>query len=389
MNYNFDEIIDRENTSSVKFDLRNDVFGTPDVFPMWVADMDFATPPFIREAIIRRAMHPVYGYTFRSSAFHESILSWMSRRHQWEVDKSWISFSPGIVPALNMAVLAFTEPGDRIILQPPVYFPFFTAVKNHGREVAYNELICRDGNYYMDFEDLEKKAATAKMLILCHPHNPIGRLWKKEELESLLDICRRHHVLILSDEIHSDLILSEERHTPLLSLNNADEITTACYSASKTFNLAGLSTSFLISPNPELRQKYEKTLDNLHIGMGNLFGNEALIAAYTEGEEWLNQLLIYLRENIRFLENFLNRHIPLVHLTKTEATYLTWLDFRSLGMSDRNLKNFIIKEAGLGLNDGPQFGPGGRGFQRMNVALPRPKLAGALEILEAAIRKIQ
>ncbi len=312
----------------------------PDVRPMWVADMDFAVPPFIVDAIISRARHPVYGYTFRPQAFFDSIISWMSRRHGWEVKKPWISFSPGIVPALNMAVLAYTEPGDRIIVQPPVYFPFFTAVRNHGREIVHNGLINRNGTYVMDFDDLEEKARTAKMLILCHPHNPVGRAWTREELETLAGICRKHEVLILSDEIHSDLIYNEGHHIPLLSLPETANHTVSFYAPSKTFNLAGLSTSVLIIPDPVLRQKYEKTLDNLHIGMGNIFGSEALMAAYNQGEDWLRQLLQYLEGNYRYLEEFIGERLPEVGVTQTRATYLIWLDFRKLGMDDAKTEEF-------------------------------------------------
>ncbi len=388
MSYNFDEIIDRDNTASVKFGLRKEIFGIADVHPMWVADMDFAVPGFIRDAIIERAKHPIYGYTFRPPVFFESIISWMSRRHGWDIDKSWISFSPGIVPALNMIVLTFTEPGDRIILQPPVYFPFFTAVKNHGREIVHNRLVNRNGRYYMDFEDLEEKAKNAKMLILCHPHNPVGRVWTKEELTKLVEICRRNGVLIISDEIHSDLILGDNKHIPVLTIAGAEEIAISCYAPSKTFNLAGLSTSYLITPSKDLRRKYEKTLDNLHIGMGNIFGNESLIAAYTHGEKWLGELLVYLEDNLTCLENFIKDHIPLAKVTVTEATYLIWMDFRKLGMEDRDLKKFMVRQAGLGLNDGPTFGPGGSGFQRMNIALPREKLTDALNDLRAALARL-
>ncbi len=389
MQYQFDEIINREGTSSVKYDLRKELFGQEDVTPMWVADMDFATPEFIREAVIKRARHPVYGYSFRPPEFFESIISWMRRRHRWDIRKEWISFSPGIVPAVNMAVLAFTDPGDRIILQPPVYHPFFNAVRDHGREIVYNQLIHKDGRYSIDFEDLEDKARTSGMLIFCHPHNPVGRAWTRNELETLTEICRKHHVYILSDEIHSDLLLNGKTHIPLLTCQGAEEITLSCYAPSKTFNLAGLSTSFLITPNRELRINYEKILNGLHIGMGNIFGTEALKAAYDQGEQWLDELIGYLRGNLHFLENFAGEHLPDIRITPTEATYLVWIDFRKYGMNDHELKQFIIHQAGLGLNDGPVFGPGGSGFQRMNIALPRKKLADALGSLKKALDEIR
>jgi cystathionine beta-lyase len=297
MIYNFDKIIQRENTACVKYDLRKAFFGNDTILPLWVADMDFETPDFIREAVIKRASHPVYGYTFRTESFSQSIVDWMRKRHHWEIKKEWVSFSPGVVPALNMAVLAFTKPGDKVIVQPPVYFPFFTAVKNHGRELVYNQLIEKDGRYEMDFDDLEKKAdEKTRLLLLCHPHNPVGRLWGKKELETLVDICARKNILIISDEIHSDLMLNGNVHIPLATLSQkAADISLTCIAPSKTFNLAGLSTSALIIPNENLKKEYEKILDHLHVGMGNIFGITSLEAAYNHGEEWLDQLLQYLK----------------------------------------------------------------------------------------------
>ena len=289
MKYNFDKIIDRENTASIKFDLRKELFGKEDILPMWVADMDFATPDFIREAVILRAKHPVYGYTFRDQHFFESIMNWMQERHNWEIPKNHLCFSPGIVPALNVSMLAFTNPGDKVIVQPPVYFPFFSAVNDHNRVILHNQLINNNGYYTIDFEDFEKKAKEARLFILCHPHNPVGRLWKWEELEKIVDICKRYNVIIISDEIHSDLILTDRRHIPILHVPGADNITISCYAPSKTFNLAGMATSFLVIPDKDLRSKYEKMLNALHIGMGNLFGSIALQAAYDNGKEWLEK----------------------------------------------------------------------------------------------------
>jgi len=387
MIYNFDKIVARENTSCIKYDLRKAYFGREDVMPLWVADMDFETPDFIREAVLKRAAHPIYGYTFRTDSFSGSIINWMQKRHQWEVKKEWISFSPGVVPALNMAVLAFTKPGDKVILQPPVYFPFFTAVKNHGREILYNQLVEKNGRYEMDFEDLENKIDDrTKLLLLCHPHNPVGRLWSKQELETLVEICARKNIIIISDEIHSDLMLNNNVHVPLATLSDkAAEISLTCIAPSKTFNLAGLSTSALIIPNENHKKVYEKILDDLHIGMGNLFGITSMESAYNEGEEWLYQLLKYLNKNLEILNNFFTERIPKVKVIQPEATYLVWLDFRELGMHNKDLKEFVIQKAGLGLNDGPTFGPGGDGFQRINIALPTEVLVRALEKLEEAV----
>ncbi len=386
--YNFDKIIQRENTACVKYDLRKMFFGTASVLPLWVADMDFETPDFIREAVINRANHPVYGYTFRTGTFSESIVNWMYKRHKWKIMKEWVSFSPGVVPALNMAVLAFSKPGEKVIVQPPVYFPFFSAVKNHGRKLVYNQLREKDGHYEMDFNDLEKRIDTkTRLLFLCHPHNPVGRLWSLQELETLVEICARKNILIVSDEIHSDLMLNGNTHIPIATISQkAAEISLTCIAPSKTFNLAGLSSSALIIPNETLRKTYEKKLDDLHVGMGNLFGIVSLEAAYNSGEEWLEQLLVYLNENLRFMNDFFLERIPEVKVIRPEATYLIWLDFRELGLKNKELKEFIIRNAGLGLNDGPSFGPGGDGFQRINIALPRIVLKTALEKLEKAIK---
>ncbi len=389
MKYNFDEIINRENTASVKYDLRKELFGNEDILPMWVADMDFATPDFIRDAIIQRAKHPVYGYTFRDKQFFESIISWMKRRHNWEIPKDQIAFSPGVVPALNLSMLAYTRPGDKVIVQPPVYFPFFSAIKDHNRTILYNELINNNGFYEIDFTDFERKAKEAKMFILCHPHNPTGRLWSKNELQKLVNICKENNVLILSDEIHSDLILTNRKHIPVLHIPGSEQITIACYAPSKTFNLAGMSTSFLVIPEKKLKRKYEKMLNAIHIGMGNLFGNISLQAAYDHGEEWLEELLEYLRNNLDFTEDYIKNNIPEIKVTQNEATYLIWLDFRSLDIHEKKLKKFVVEEAGLGFNDGPMFGPGGKGFQRMNIAVPKSILQDSLSKLKKAISGIK
>lgn len=385
MNYHFDTIIRRENTCSVKYDLRDKYFGRADVLPLWVADMDFATPDFIRQAVIKRAEQAIYGYSVRPEEFQKSICAWMKKKHNWEIDANWICFSPGIVPALNMSVLAYTNPGDKILIQPPVYFPFFGAVKDHGRTLTENVLRNEKGSYGIDFADFEQKASESKVFILCHPHNPVGRMWNEHELERMLKICRDNNTLILSDEIHSDIILSGKAHIPLLSLEGSHENTLAMYAPSKTFNLAGLSTSFLVIPDKRLREGYEKTLNNLHLSMGNIFGAEALIAAYRDGEQWLNELLTYLRGNLSFLEDFIQKYIPEIKVTIPEATYLVWLDFRELGWKDEDIKNFLINEAGIGLNHGPVFGKGGEGFQRMNIALPKSRLTEALQQLRMAV----
>ncbi len=389
MRYNFDEIIPRENTNSVKYDIRETYFGKPDVFPMWVADMDFKTPDFILEAIRERLNHEILGYTIKPDSFFESIVGWVKRRHNWDIKKEWIAYSPGVVPAINLIVEGFTSPGDKIIVQPPVYYPFFSAVKNNNRILVNNQLVNNNGKYFIDFDALRKSIdPDVKMLIFCNPHNPVGRVWTKEELTELGNICIENDILIVSDEIHSDLVFPGYTHIPIASLSpEIDKRTITCMAPSKTFNLAGLATSEVIISNPRLRHAYDKVLDKVHIGMGNALGLVALEAAYSKGDEWLDELIKYLTSNLDVARNFLKQEIPSVKLIEPEATYLLWLDFNKLNMSNEALKSFIITDAGLGFNDGPVFGSGGEGFQRMNIALPQPQLMEALDKLKSAFKR--
>ncbi len=386
MNYNFSEIIDRSNTASVKYDLRNLIFGSGDVVPMWVADMDFRTPDFIIDALKKRLEHEILGYSIRTESYYNAFAGWLKRRHNWEVKREWVAFSPGVVPALNMAVLAFTRPGDRIIVQPPVYFPFFDAVSRNGRNLVYNPLILENGRYRMDYDDLEKSCIEgASMLILSNPHNPGGNAWREDELRRMADICLKYNVLIVSDEIHCDLVNEGYKHTVLASQSpEIADLTVTMMAPSKTFNLAGLATASVIISNPDLRRKYTEVLEDLHIGNGNIFGNAASEAAYLHGDEWLGQLLEYIQDNIDYLEEFIELNLPLVRMIKPEATYMVWLDFRLAGMNDEELKKFLIEKAGLGLNEGTMFGPGGSGFMRMNLACPRKTLEYALDRLKSA-----
>ncbi|MBN2349259.1 MAG: PatB family C-S lyase [Bacteroidales bacterium] len=390
MNYNFDEIISRENTASVKYDLRKQYFGYSDVFPMWVADMDFKTPDFIIKAIKKRLDHEILGYTYRPESFNSSVVNWIKDRHNWKIKKEWISFSPGIVPAINLIILALTEPGDKIIVQQPVYFPFFSAIKNHGRVVVNNPLTLRDDRYIMDFEDLKSKIdKDVKMLILCNPHNPTGNVWKKEELEQLAKICIENNILIVSDEIHSDLVYEKFRHTPLASLSEEiSQQVISCYAPSKTFNLAGLSTSVIVCANPDILKRYNKTLDDIHVGSGNIFGMVALEAAYNGGKEWLEALLAYLQKNVAFIKSYFEENIPKIKLIPPESTYMVWLDCRQLNLYKEELKNFMLKEAKIGLSDGPIFGAEGIGFQRMNIACPKILLEEAITNLYLALKRI-
>ncbi|MCP4314418.1 MAG: putative C-S lyase [Bacteroidetes bacterium] len=389
MEYNFDRYIDRRGTDSVKYDLNGVIFGRKDLLPMWVADMDFEVPDFIMEAIMKRAAHPVFGYTFRPRRFFEAAAGWISRRHGWEVSPEAFSFSPGIVPALNMIILKFTKPGDRILVQPPVYFPFFSAVTNHNRELVYNELPEKNGVYGIDFDHFEEEFKKGvRMFILCNPHNPVGRVWTADELERLAALVVKYEILVVSDEIHCDLLLFGNRHIPFASLGSeVADLTFTCVAPSKTFNLAGLYTSAVIATNPELKKGYDRILDAVHVGGGSLFGQVAFEAAYTHGDEWLGQLLFYLEENYRMLTGFLGEAIPGVMISPLEATYLVWLDFTCLEKDPAELRRFVIEEAGLGLNDGPMFGPGGEHHQRMNIATTREVLRKGLEQLSAAVAR--
>lgn len=387
MKYNFDKQIKRENTNSVKYDLRRKVFGTEDVIPMWVADMDLETPKFIRDAVKERAEHEVYGYSYRPEGYYQSIVAWLENQHNWKVHSKEISFSPGVVPGLVLSVLAFTQPGDKIIVQPPVYFPFFTSIKDNGRQIINNELLNKDGYYSMNFEDLKSQIdARTSMLIISNPHNPVGRAWKKEELEELVDICDQNNILIISDEIHSDLVFAPNKHIPIASISAKAKGNTITFMApSKTFNMAGLSSSFAVIQNRKLKKVYDSFLDAYHLYLGNIFGNVATEAAYTNGDKWVNEMKTYIEGNVDYVQDFVAKKLPQIKFKKPEATYLLWLDFSSLNLDDKELNSFLIKQAGLGLNQGSVFGMGGTGFMRMNVACPREIVIKAMEQLKNAL----
>ncbi len=380
MVYDFDKIIDRTGTESVKYDLRDKIFGNPDVIPMWVADMDFPTPDFIRDAVIERAKYDVYGYTFREDAYFEAIASWINRRHGWNVKKEWMTYTPGVVSAFNMAVMGLTHAGDEVIIQPPVYPPFFHAVESHGRELVLNPLIDTDDGFIMDYELLEKQAKTAKMLILSNPHNPVGRCWTREELKRLGDICMRNNVLVFSDEIHCDLVLPGHKHVPFASISNefAKNSITA-HAASKTFNIAGMATSTIIIPNDKLRAKYVAFVDSTEVNLGNIFGKVATKAAMEKGEEWLQQLLKYIQGNINYVVDYINKELPKIRVHRAEATYMLWLDFSAYGLENKELNHKMIFEAGLGLNNGKEFGKQGEQCLRINLACPRKIVEEAME----------
>ena len=389
MVYNFDEIIERNGTNCLKYDGKAKYFGSNDILPLWVADMDFRTPDFVINALKKRLDHEILGYSLKPDRFFNSLVNWVDRQFNWQIKKDWISFTPGVVSALNFSILSFTKPGDKVIIQTPVYFPFFTAITDHGRKITVNELIYKDGNYSMDYDGLRSLIdAETKLLILCNPHNPVGRVWRKDELQTLADICLEKNITIISDEIHSDLILSGHKHIPLASLSDQiASITVTLMAPSKTFNMAGLASSAAITSNPELKRQFEKIPNSMHISSGNLFGITAFEAAYTHGDNWLQELVIYLGKNLTFIEQFIKANIPLMKVVRAEGTYLAWLDCTNLGMDDKDLRDFFISKAKVGLNSGTDFGAGGEGFMRINFGCPKSVLEKGLTRIEAAMKQ--
>jgi cystathionine beta-lyase len=384
----FDEIINRENTASVKYDQRKSVFGRQDVLPFWVADMDFKAPQPVIDVLQKRIEHGIFGYPVKPEVFYDSIVDWIERKHGWKIHRDWILFTPGVVPALVLSVLAFTVPDDRIIVQPPVYFPFFRTIDHHGRRKTDNFLVEIDGKYEMNFDDLQTKFRQgAKMMFLCNPHNPVSRVWNQGELMKLAELCNEYNIILVSDEIHSDIIFGGHKHIPAAVLSSElAKRSVTCFAPSKTFNLAGLATSFVIIPDSSMRKKYEMIIRDFHLEHGNIFGLEALTAAYQNGDSWLKELLNYLEGNLHYLENHFKINMPEIRVIKPEGTYLVWLDFRKLNFSREDLNHFLIQEAGIGLSDGAMFGPGGQGFQRWNIACPRKLLQQGLDQLSEAIK---
>lgn len=389
--YDFDRVIDRRGTGCEKWDFMEAVFKAKDLVPLWVADMDFASPPEVVRALVRRAEHGVFGYTGYTDGYFNAVTGWMLRRHGWEIRREWVVPCPGVVPALNALVRTFTRPGDRVIVQQPVYHPFMLAAENNGRRVINNELRLDGGRYVMDLDDLEKKAAAhrARMLILCSPHNPVGRLWTRGELEELGRVCADHGLLVVSDEIHSDLVLGGRRHVPFASVSDALAArSVVCTAPSKTFNLAGLQTANLIIPDAKLRAEYIAAQEECGFFSANAFGAVALEAAYAHGEEWLDALIGYIEANLRFLADYITDRLPGVRLIEPEATYLAWLDFRDLGMDSRALKDFLRRRAAVALGEGHIFGRGGEGFARVNMACPRALLEEGFDRLERAVKAL-
>ncbi len=386
MSFDFETVVRREGTASVKWDGRKGYFNSEDLLPMWVADMDFAVPEAVSRAVKERAGHPVFGYTLATDSVYESLVNWMRKRHGYEVQRDWVILSPGVVPSLHAAAIAFARPGEGVIVQPPVYFPFFSAVTETDRRLILNPLRLEDGRYRIDFEHLEHCAGqSARLLMLCTPHNPVGRVWSEDELRTVLDIARRHDLVILSDEIHHDLIFPGSSHIPLHLLAGEEANIVTAVAPSKTFNIPGLGLSALIVPNPRHRVALRKAFELLHLGASNPFSLVAFEAAYREGEEWLEALLIYLTETRDFVSQYLAEHIPKIKVIQPEGTYLLWLDCRELGMNDSELKQFFIHKAKVGMNPGTVFGEGGSGFMRMNIGTSKLIVAEALERIRRAV----
>lgn len=388
MRFNFDLPVNRENTNSVKFDGRQQYFGTTDITPLWVADMDFAVPECITQALQARIAHPVYGYTLYPESLYESIIDWFQRRHQWTIESEWILMVPGVVPSLFAAVQAYTKPGEGVIVQPPVYFPFFSSVTTNGRQLITNPLRENNGRFEMDFDHLEACAKQgARLLILCTPHNPVGRVWSVDELEKVLDIARRYDLTILSDDIHCDLVYPGIQHTMLGRLAQAGDKIVTTVAPNKTFNIPGLGLSALVIPDPLQRKAIKQVFESLHANNSNPLSIVAFEAAYRHGDAWLDALMEYLELTRDFVAHYLAQHLPQIRLIKPEATYLLWLDCRQLGMSDHVLRDFFINHVKLGLNPGSVFGEGGSGYMRMNIGTPRAVIVKALEQLSQAFAK--
>lgn len=383
MKYSFDEVVERHGTGSIKYDpaARNKPEG---VLPMWVADMDFKTAPCVLQAIEEKCRHGIFGYSEAGPGYFKVLQQWFDRRFQWKVQPEWLVKTPGIVTAIHIAIRGLTRRGDAVLIQPPVYYPFSSAVTLTGRKLVMNQLVYKNGRYEIDFKDFEERIVRekVKLFILCNPHNPVGRVWSKEELVRMGELCLRHGVLVISDEIHQDFVFSGHRHQVFAALNpEFQKISITCTSPSKSFNLAGLQLSNIWIPDENLRREFAAEYDRFGLSQLGIFGLVACEAAYREGEEWLTQLLVYIEGNVNYVDDFLRREIPAVRLVQPEGTYLAWLDCTASGLSSEQLERLILNKAQLWLDEGPMFGPGGEGFQRINLACPR-------QLVQQAMRKL-
>ena len=387
MKYDFDAIIPRNGSGAVKCDGLMQWYGKSDLLPMWVADMDFATPDFIVEALKARLDHPIFGYTMEPERYRGSIVDWVARRHGWKIEQQWISFIPGIVKGIAMAIGALLKAGDKVIIQPPVYHPFRNVAEHNGCQVVENPLIERgDGSYSMDFDHLESVADGCKMLILANPHNPIGILWDRDTLVRLAQICYKRGIVVISDEIHSDMALWGKSHIPFASVcAEAAECSITFGAPSKTFNIAGIVSSYAIVPNQQLRSRFFGYMEGNELNQPNIFSAIATIAAFDNGDDWREQMISYVEANIEYTIEYCKQHIPQIVAVRPEASFLVWLDCRALNISQEELVSLFIDKAHLALNEGAMFGIQGRGFMRLNVGTPRAILHQALEQLREAV----
>lgn len=387
--YNFDEIIERKGTNCVKFDNLKERFGNEHLTPLWVADMDFRTPDFIVNAIRKRCEHEIFGYTFDSDSYYNSIIEWVHYKHNWKIQREWISYIPGIVKGIGFVLQCFTQPGDKVIIQPPVYHPFRIVPENMNRKVVYNPLKMVDGVYEMDFEQLESVIDEhCKVLILCNPHNPGGVVWKKDTLAKLAEVCAQHNILVISDEIHAEMAYPQYTHHPFATVSETAANCGITFMApSKTFNIAGIVTSYSIIPNAEIREKFYSSWKAGEFNAGTVFAYTATEAAYTYGAEWLQQMRMYITENVRFVDEYCKSKLPKIKVYPPQASFLVWLDCRDLKLNQTELVSLFQDKAGLLLNDGSMFGPGGEGYMRLNIGCPRSVLSSALDALKKAIDK--
>ena len=385
MKYSFDEVIDRTGTAAVKIDGMKEVWGRTDLLPLWVADMDFATPPFILDAIRRRCEHPILGYTEKPESYYQAIIGWVKRRYGMEVSKEQLNYVPGIVAGLGMALNCFTAPGDKVMIMPPVYHPFAWLVQRNGRRLVECPLNLENGTYRMDLDLFRRSIKGVRVLILCNPHNPGGVVWTREELETLADVCAEDNVIVFSDEIHADLTLPPHRHVPFAMISEHARNNSVTFMApSKAFNIPGMAASHTIIYNEGLHKRFEAYLDAGELDMGHVLAYPAVEAAYTQGDEWLEQCLAYVQGNIAYVEAYLRENLPAIQAMRPQASYLVWLDCRELGLSQEALVDFFVSGARLALNDGAMFGKEGEGFMRMNVGCPRSILEQALKQLKEA-----
>lgn len=388
MKYNFDEVIDRAGTDALKVDAVKPRWGRDDLLPLWVADMDFRTAPFILDAIRQRCENGILGYTCKPVSYYHAIEKWLLNRFDWSVSKEQISFTPGIVPGIAFVLNCFTKPGDKVLVQTPVYHPFFLVTEHNNREVVYNPLVLENGQYRMNLEHFKEVIKGCKLFILCNPHNPGGRVWSKEELSAIAEICYDNGTLVLSDEIHADLTLPGFKHTPFAKVSEKARLNSIVFmSPSKAFNMPGLSSSYCIIENNEIRKKFHNFLSASELSEGHVFAFISVAAAYEQGTDWLNQLLDYIQKNIDYVDNYLQKNMPRIKIIRPQASYLIFLDCQELGLSQPELVDFFVDKAHLALNDGAMFGKEGTGFMRLNAGCPRSILQKALGQLETAYKE--